>query len=99
MLAQVGREYEALGRDSEAIASYRGTIAAAPRGHHLRVDDLRRLYAKMLEVTDYAKVIEDDGLLTLLRDVDRPAGEPGFDTLALPLQNSHDETTTRHTRW
>ena len=68
-------------------------------GHHLRVDDLRKLYARMLEVTDYAKVIEDADLLTLLRDVDLSACEAGFDTVGVPLQNGHDETAPRHTRW
>ena len=68
-------------------------------GHHLRVDDLRKLYARMLEVTEYAKVVEDADLMALLRDLDSSPGEAGFDTLAVPLQNSHDETATRHTRW
>ena len=68
-------------------------------GHRLRVEDLRKLYAKMLEATDYTKSVEDTELAILIRDVETPAAEAGFDTLGVPLQNAHDEIASRHTRW
>jgi len=68
-------------------------------GHRLRVEDLRRLYARMLEVTDYAKVVDDAELSSLIRDLDASPAEAAFDTVGVSLQNSHDETAPRHTRW
>lgn len=68
-------------------------------GHRLRVDDLRRLYEKMLEVTDYAKSVEDADLAGLIRDLDAPPLETAFDALGAHVRDSHDETATRHTRW
>jgi 2-isopropylmalate synthase len=68
-------------------------------GHRLRVDDLRRLYEKMLEVTDYAKSVEDAELAGLIRDLDAPPLETAFDALGAHVRDSHDETATRHTRW
>ncbi len=68
-------------------------------GHRLRVEDLRKLYARMIEVTDYAKVIEDTGLATLIRDLDAAPGDAAFEALDVPPQHAHDETASRHTRW
>ena len=68
-------------------------------GHRLRVDDLRRLYAKMIEVTDYAKSVEDADLAGLIRDLDAPPLETAFDAARRARARSHDETATRHTRW
>jgi 2-isopropylmalate synthase len=68
-------------------------------GHRLRVEDLRRLYTRVIEATDYAKSVEDTELKALIREVETPAADAGFDTLGVPLQNGHDETASRHTRW
>ncbi len=68
-------------------------------GHRLRVEDLRKLYTKMLEITDYAKVVDDGDLGSLLRDPDASTAVAAFDTVPVSLQNSHDETASRHTRW
>ena len=68
-------------------------------GHRLRVDDLRRLYTRMIEVTDYAKVVEDVELTTLIRDLELTSAGAGFDTVGVPLRTAHDETASRHTRW
>ncbi len=68
-------------------------------GHRLRVEDLRKLYTKMLEITDYAKVVDDGDLSSLIRDLDASPAETAFDTVGVSLQNSHDETASRHTRW
>ena len=68
-------------------------------GYRLRVDDLRRLYTKMLEVTDYAKSVDDADLAGLIRDLDVPQLEPAFDAVSAHVRDSHDEAQTRHTRW
>ncbi|MEZ5421298.1 MAG: 2-isopropylmalate synthase [Vicinamibacterales bacterium] len=68
-------------------------------GHRLRVEDLRRLYAKMLEVTDYAKSVDDAELVGLIRDLDAPAIDATFDAVGARVRDSHDETSTGHTRW
>ena len=61
-------------------------------GHRLRVEDLRRLYARMLEAADHAKEVDDDELATLIRDLDAPVGYG-------PPPGSSDEDTTRHAAW
>jgi 2-isopropylmalate synthase len=61
-------------------------------GHRLRVEDLRRLYARMLEAADRAKEVDDDELAGLIRDLDAP---DGFG----PLPGTPDEDTTRHATW
>ena len=58
-------------------------------GHRLRVEDLRKLYARMLELTDYAKVVEDAELAGLIRDLDVPAAAAGFAVVDVPLRNIH----------
>jgi hypothetical protein len=63
------------------------------------VDELRKLYARMLELTDYAKSVEDAELTELIRELDVPAPGSGFAVLDVPLQNSDHETASRHTRW
>ena len=68
-------------------------------GHRLRVEDLRRLYMKMLEVTDYAKVVEDAELSSLIRDLDASPAEAAFEAIGVSLQQNHDETASRHPRW
>ncbi len=68
-------------------------------GHRLRVEDLRRLYTKMIEVTDYAKSVDDTELVGLLRDLDVPGLDPAFDAVSARMRDSHDETATGHTRW
>ena len=68
-------------------------------GHRLRVEDLRKLYARMLELTDYAKVVEDAELTGLIRDLEIPAADAGFAVLEVPLRNIDHETASRHTRW
>ena len=68
-------------------------------GYRLRVDDLRRLYAKMLEVTDYAKSVDDADLAGLIRDLDAPQLDAAFDGLGAHVRDSNDEAQTRHTRW
>jgi 2-isopropylmalate synthase len=61
-------------------------------GHRLRVEDLRRLYAKMLSATDRAKEVDDAELAGLIRDLDAPAG-------FAPLPGTKDEDATRHAAW
>jgi len=69
-------------------------------GHRLRVEDLRRLYTKMLEVTDYAKSVDDAELVGLIRDLEAPALDTAaFDPVGARVRDSHDETQTGHTRW
>jgi 2-isopropylmalate synthase len=68
-------------------------------GHRLRVEDLRRLYTKMLEVTDYAKSVDDADLSSLIRDLEAPPLDASFDAVGLRVRDSHDATATRHTRW
>ncbi len=68
-------------------------------GHRLRVEDLRRLYTKMLEVTDYAKSVDDTELVGLIRDLDAPGLDAAFDAVGASVRDSHDETSTGHTRW
>jgi 2-isopropylmalate synthase len=68
-------------------------------GHRLRVEDLRRLYAKMLEVTDYAKSVEDAELVGLIRDLDAPVLDASFDAVGAHMRDSSDEDATRHPRW
>lgn len=68
-------------------------------GHRLRVEDLRRLYAKMLEVTDYTKSVDDAELTSLIRDLEAPSLDGSFDAVGLGVRDSHDATATRHTRW
>jgi 2-isopropylmalate synthase len=68
-------------------------------GHRLRVEDLRRLYTKMLEVTDYSKSVEDTELVGLIRDLEAPALETSFDAVGARVRDSHDETSTGHTPW
>jgi 2-isopropylmalate synthase len=61
-------------------------------GHRLRVEDLRRLYARMLEAADRAKEVDDDELAGLIRELETP---PAFG----PLPGTPDEDTTRHATW
>ena len=61
-------------------------------GHRLRVEDLRRLYARMLEAADRAKEVDDAELTGLIRDLVAPIG-------FAPLPGSPDEDTTRHAAW
>jgi 2-isopropylmalate synthase len=62
-------------------------------GHRLRVEDLRRLYARMVEAADRAKEVDDLELAALVRDLDAP---PAF----APLPGATtDEDTTRHAAW
>ncbi len=68
-------------------------------GHRLRVDDLRRLYTKMLEVTDYAKSVDDTELVGLIRDLEASSLDTAFDAVSARVRDSHDETSTGHTRW
>ena len=68
-------------------------------GHRLRVEDLRRLYTRMIEVTDYAKSVDDTELVGLIRDLDAPGLETAFDAVGARVRDSHDETATGHTRW
>lgn len=68
-------------------------------GHRLRVDDLRRLYARMLEMTDYAKAIDDADLTGLIGEIQTLPVDAGFDAVGVRMRDSHDETATRHPRW
>ncbi len=68
-------------------------------GHRLRVEDLRRLYTKMIEVTDYAKMIDDTELANLIRTIDDSPTTAAFDSIDSPPLHAHDETAPRHTRW
>jgi len=68
-------------------------------GHRLRVEDLRRLYTKMLEVMDYAKSVDDTELVSLIRDLDAPGLETAFDAVRASVRDSHDETSTGQSRW
>jgi hypothetical protein len=61
-------------------------------GHRLRVEDLRRLYARMLAATDRAKEVDDEELAGLVRELDAPVGFG-------PLPGTPDEDTTRHAAW
>ena len=61
-------------------------------GHRLRVEDLRRLYTRMLQAADHAKEVDDGELAILIRDLDVPVGFG-------PLPGSSDEDTTRHAAW
>jgi hypothetical protein len=61
-------------------------------GHRLRVEDLRRLYARMLEAADRAKEVDDQELTGLIRELEAPHGFG-------PLPESPDEDTTRHAAW
>jgi 2-isopropylmalate synthase len=68
-------------------------------GYRLRVDDLKRLYTKMLEATDHAKAVDDADLAGLIRGLDVLQLDAAFDGLAPHVRDSHDEAPTRHTRW
>ncbi|MEP7116557.1 MAG: 2-isopropylmalate synthase [Acidobacteriota bacterium] len=68
-------------------------------GHRLRVEDLRKLYTRMLEATDYAKVIDDAELTLLVRDLDTAPAAASFEAVGIPMQTTNDETATRHPRW
>ena len=61
-------------------------------GHRLRVEDLRRLYARMLSAADRAKEVDDAELAVLIRDLDVPAAFG-------PCLEPADEDTTRHAAW
>jgi hypothetical protein len=56
------------------------------------VEDLRRLYARMLEAADRAKEVDDDELAGLIRDLETPHNFG-------PLPGTPDEDTTRHATW
>jgi 2-isopropylmalate synthase len=64
-------------------------------GYRLRVDDLRALYTKMIDATDYAKSVDDADLAGLIRDLEAPP----FDAVGAHMRDSHDDSATRHTRW
>jgi 2-isopropylmalate synthase len=68
-------------------------------GHRLRVEDLRKLYARMIEMTDYAKSVDDADLAALIRELDAAPAEAGFGAVGVRVRDSHDEASTRHTRW
>jgi 2-isopropylmalate synthase len=64
-------------------------------GYRLRVDDLRALYTKMIDATDFAKSVDDADLAGLIRDLEAPP----FDAVGAHMRDSHDDAATRHTRW
>ncbi|MEZ5292089.1 MAG: hypothetical protein R2745_13465, partial [Vicinamibacterales bacterium] len=68
-------------------------------GFRLRVEDLRRLYARMIEATDYAKSIDDADLAALVRELDASPLDAPFDGLQAGVRDCHDATATGHSRW
>ena len=64
-------------------------------GFRLRVDDLRALYTKMIDATDFAKSVDDADLAGLIRELEAPP----FDAVGAHMRDSHDDAATRHTRW
>ena len=64
-------------------------------GRRLRVDDLRRLYAKMLEATDHAKAVEDVELASLIREVEA-IGHEDYAPVAPVHRTAANAPTSRH---
>ena len=64
-------------------------------GYRLRVDDLRALYTKMIDATDFAKSVDDADLAGLIRELEAPP----FDAVGAHMRDSHDDAATRHSRW
>jgi isopropylmalate/homocitrate/citramalate synthase len=67
-------------------------------GHGLRVEDLRRLYARMLEATDHTKSVDDVELEALVRGLG-PAPGAGFGAIGAVHRDATDEDATRHAAW
>lgn len=68
-------------------------------GHGLRVEDLRRLYAKMIEATDHTKSVDDVELDALVRGLDATAPRAGFSAIGAVHRDATDEDATRHAAW